>query len=146
MNAFVNQILPTILTALGAVVTAAITAAGSALVKYINRKREDVENKIGADAYNQRLSVAKEVWGVVDELFRTTPGIVKTIEAKQKAFAAELEKRIPGLTAEEIEQLRQTVAGIVNAGRDAITGTTTAAATPAAAPATTSAGSTTAAQ
>lgn len=144
----INQIVPVLVAAIFAVLTAVIKAVGDAAVKLIEKKKEAVEAKIGADTYNQRVAVAKQVWGIVDEYFRITPTVTKTIEAAQAKFTEEIKKLIPDITDEEIEHLRQAVAGEVNKGRDALTApatassasvTVSASATPA-----TSAGSTTA--
>ena len=123
----INAIVPVAITALVAVLVAGVKALGDAGVELINRKKEAVVAKIGADTYNQRLAVARQMWGAVDEEFRITPTLEKTIENKQKLFAEKIKKAIPGITDSEIEQLRQAVAGEVNKGREALTAETLAA-------------------
>lgn len=118
---FVNQLEPAVVSAALAVITAAITAAGGALVQLIGAKKAAVVQKIGVDAYNQKLTFARQAWAMVDETFRITPALQKTFAAKQEAFAAELQKLVPGVTAAEIERFRQIVAGEVNAGKAALT-------------------------
>ena len=117
----INAIVPVAITALVAVLVAGVKALGDAGVELINRKKEAVVAKIGADTYNQRLAVARQMWGAVDEEFRITPTLEKTIENKQKLFAEKIKKAIPGITDSEIEQLRQAVAGEVNKGKAALT-------------------------
>lgn len=118
---FLSQVEPAVVSAALAIITAVITAAGSAAVQFIGAKKAAVVQKIGADAYNQKLTLARQAWAMVDETFRITPALTKSIAAKQEAFAAELQKLVPGVTATEIEQFRQIVAGEVNAGREALT-------------------------
>lgn len=111
---------------------AALKAIGDAGVELINRKKDAVVAKIGADTYNHDLIVARSIWGAVDEEVRTDPELQKLasdvnarIEAKQNLFTLKMQKAIPGLTEDEIVQLRQAVAGEVNKGREALTAPTT---------------------
>jgi len=128
LQQIISAVVPVAVTALIAVLVAIVKALGDAGVQFIERKKDALEVKIGADAYNQNLAFAKAAWAIVDEKFRITPALEKTVEAKQKEFTAQLEKLIPGVTDDEIEQLRQAVAGEVNKGRAAITATQSSAA------------------
>jgi hypothetical protein len=119
-----NTIGTAALAALVAVGVAAIKAFGDAGVALIQKKKDAVVAKIGADTYNHRLTVAREMWGAVDEDIRITPTLEKTIANKQALFAQKIKQAIPGITDDEIEQLRQAVAGEVNKGREAIVGQT----------------------
>lgn len=112
---------PIIVSAAVAVITAVLGVVGAAATQWLAAKRAAIVKQIGADEYSRRLAVARNIWGVVDEEVRTHPEIAKTIEAKQEIFAAKTEQALPGITADEIERLRQTVAGIVNAGKAALT-------------------------
>ena len=116
-----NTIGTAALTALVGVAVVAIKALGEAGVELIQRKKDAIVAKISADTYNHNLEVARSVWGAVDEYFRITPSITKTIEAAQEKFAEEIRKALPEITDDEIAQLRQTVAGEVNKGKTALT-------------------------
>jgi hypothetical protein len=118
---FISTVEPTVVTALVTVCVAVVTAGGNALVKFINQKIAALQVKIGADTYNQNLTVAKNIWNTVDEYFRITPNVTKTVEAAQAKFAELIQKALPGVTDDEIEQLRQAVAGEVNKGKAALT-------------------------
>lgn len=118
----INSIVPVAIAAIVAVLVAIVKSVGNALVALIEKKAEALRVKIGADVYTQRLSFARQAWEVVDEYFRITPTVTKTIAAAQEKFAEEIKKRVPDITDEEIEQLRQAVAGEVNKGRAAIVG------------------------
>lgn len=139
----INTVMAAAVAALVAVVVAFVKAFGDAAVAYIKRKQDALVAKIGADTYQQDLAVARSVWGAVDEYFRITPTVTKTIAAAQAKFAEMIQRAIPGITDDEIEQLRQAVAGEVNKGRAALTASSTPQAVPsesgAVAPGTTSA-------
>lgn len=121
LETIVKTATPILITALLSIVTIIISALGDAAVKFVKANVEAVKLKIGEDTYNQRLSFAYQAWRVVDEYFRITPTVTKTIEAAQERFADEIRKLAPDITDDEIEQLRQAVAGQINKGRKAIT-------------------------
>ena len=116
----INAVVPVAVTALVAILTVVIKCVGDAAVAYIARKKDALVAKIGADTYQQDLAFAKAAWAIVDEHFRITPALEKTFEAKQAEFKVQIQKMIPGVTDDEIEQLRQAVAGEVNKGRAAV--------------------------
>ena len=124
----ISNIVPILATALFAVITAIVKGIGDVIIAYFSRKEKALIAKIGADTYNHDLTVARSVWGMVDEEARTNPELQKIIgnvtariQAKQKLFAEKIQKAIPGITDDEIEQLRQAVAGEINKGREALT-------------------------
>ena len=118
-----NTIGTAAVAALVTVTCVAIKSFGGALATLIGKQAAAWEVKIGADAYNHNLTVAREIWGAVDEDVRTNPELqklVSKIEVKQQLFAQKIQKAIPGLTDDEIVQLRQAVAGEVNKGKEAV--------------------------
>lgn len=120
MQEIVNQIVPAAVTAVFAVLVAVIKAVGDAMIKLIEKKKEEAESKIGVAKYHQRLEIAREIWGLVDETFRISPQLEKTVQAKQQEFSKQIKKIIPAITDEEIATLRQVVAGEINKGRGAL--------------------------
>jgi hypothetical protein len=116
-----NTILAAGLVALIGFLCAGIKAFGDVGIAYVQRKKDALIAKIGADTYDHDLTAARFVWGAVDEKFRITPTLEKTIANKQAEFATMIQKAIPGITDDEIEQLRQAVAGEVNKGREVLT-------------------------
>lgn len=121
MTEFWNAVQPTVATAVVTVVGAAITALGGMAVAVLNKWRQQVAAKIGADTYNKNLAVAKQIWGAVDEYFRITPTAEKTVESATAKFAELMRKALPSVTDDEVKQLQAVVAGQVNAGRAALT-------------------------
>lgn len=120
LQSIINQIVPVAVTAIVGVLVAIIKAVGDAAVDYIDKKKEALASQVGIDQYNSKLALAKNIWNLVDEEFRITPTLTATIEAKQKMFETEMLKVMPGLTSDEIAQLRQIIAGEINKGRDVI--------------------------
>ena len=116
----VNALVPVLITAIVAILVAVIKALGDALVGLIEKKREAVIAQIGTETYNQRLDFARSAWRMVDEYFRISPKIEKTIDAAQAKFTEYIKQYIPDITDDEIEQIRQAVAGEFNEGKEAI--------------------------
>lgn len=117
LQQIISAVVPVAVTAIVAVLVAIIKAVGDEAVSFIEKKKEAVQVKIGVDTYNQRLAFARQAWNIVDEYFRITPAVQKTVDSTGKMFADEMKKLVPSLTDDEIEQLRQAVAGEVNKGK-----------------------------
>ena len=79
-----------------------------------------ITNKIGN---SEQLTAAKEVWNIVEEKFRITENAKATLGSKMDMFDNLLLAKFPGLTKEDLENLRQSIAGEVNKGKEAITDT-----------------------
>jgi len=121
MNEIINAVQPAVASAATLILTAVISAVGAKLVALINRRKEKVVAEIGTAEYNRKLGIAKQVWGAVDEYFRVTSNVQKTVDTASRKFAEMMYKALPGVTADEIKQLQAVVAGEVNAGRAALT-------------------------
>jgi len=121
LNQIASAVEPIIISAAVVVLTALIGIIGDAIVHFINVKKAALIQKIGVDKYNSNLQVAREVWGVVDEHFRINAELTKTAETAAVKFQDEILRKIPGLTVDEIDHLRQAVAGEVNKGKAAVT-------------------------
>ncbi len=115
-----NEIMGTIDSAAVAVLIAIIGYVGNKLVQFIGQKKSALASKMGVAEYNHKLSIAKQCWKAVDEIFRITPELTKTQATATAHFAALMKERIPGLTDDEIKQLQAVVAGEINAGRTAV--------------------------
>jgi hypothetical protein len=116
----IDALVPILITVIVAIFTAAIKAVGDAGINLINEKAAAVKAKARQDKWNHWMSLSQTAWNIVDEKFRITPNLDKTIATKQAEFETQIKKLIPGITATEIEQLRQAVAGEVNKGKAAI--------------------------
>jgi hypothetical protein len=115
-----NQILEALATAFVAILLAVISFVGAKVTSYLSAKKAAIIAKAGADKYNAELQVAESVFGIVDEYFRITPSVTATVDNKINMFQTEILKKCPYLTQDEIDHLRQAVAGAVNEGKDVI--------------------------
>jgi hypothetical protein len=120
ISEIIKNVVPVVITGVVAIFVALIKTVANEVVDYIGAKKEAVAVKVGVDKYNANLEVAKNIYKLVDEHFRISAQVTTTIEEKQKLFEEEIKKAIPYITDEEIVQLRQTIAGIVNVGKVAI--------------------------
>lgn len=120
LQTIINTAEPILIAAVVGILTTIITVVGNAVIKLVTAKIEAVKVKVGADKLDASLKAAKAAYAIVDEKFRITPALTKTIASAQAMFAIEIKKLIPAVTDTEIESLRQAVAGEVNAGKAAI--------------------------
>lgn len=128
LQQIINGVVPTLITAIIAVLVAIIKSVGDAVIpvitQYINQKKDLVIQQKGIEKYNSELQIGRQVWGIVEEYFRVN-GIDKTIEDAQTKFKEEILKKIPYLTDDEIKFIEQAIAGEINKGKEAINTTTT---------------------
>ena len=121
LNQIINTAVSIAVAAIAAILTAIIKVVGNNVVDYIQAKKGSIAVKTGIDKYNATLQKAKSIWAIVDEEFRITPTLEKTIENKQEMFDKLLKSKIPTLTDNEIADIRQAIAGEVNKGKEVIT-------------------------
>lgn len=122
LSSILSQMAPTIaILAVGFLIKDVLPLVADAAVSYLRKKEEAIANKVGIDTYNANLEKAKNVWNEVEEEFRITPALNKTIEVAQSLFRQKLLSIAPVLTPDEIDHLRQVVAGEVNKGREVLT-------------------------
>ena len=121
LNQIVNIIVPIIVTAIAGILVSIIKVVGDNAISYISTKKDAVATKVGIDKYNSTLQKAKSVWAIVDEEFRITPTLEKTVQNKQDMFDKLLKAKIPALTDNEIADVRQTIAGEFNKGKEVVT-------------------------
>lgn len=124
LQQIINGVVPTLITAIIAVLVAIIKSVGDAVIQYMNQKKDLVIQQKGIEKYNSELQIGRQVWGIVEEYFRVN-GIDKTIEDAQTKFKEEILKKIPYLTDDEIKFIEQAIAGEINKGKEAINTTTT---------------------
>lgn len=118
MENILSQLAPYVIAAIVAVIARVIQLVGTALIDFIEKKKEEVIKRIGQTKYEESKSIAFTVWNIVEEHFRVTSFIGDSIQLKIAMFDKLLLEKVPGLTESEISYLRQGVAGIVNAGKE----------------------------
>lgn len=114
LNDLINALTPVFIGFVVAVLAAVIKAVSTALIAYIEAKKEKVVNDIVKGKHEAQFKTAMEVWQIVDEHFRVSKAIGDTIQLKINMFNDLLLEKIPGLKQADIDYLRQTVAGEVN--------------------------------
>lgn len=94
------------------------------ILKLIIKVLESKLQKIGLEEKiiknKQYIDVAKQVWNIVEENFRITESVEKKLSSKADEFNKIMLDKFPELTISDISELRQSVAGEVNKGRDDI--------------------------
>lgn len=68
----------------------------------------------------QYIDVAKQVWNIVEENFRITESVEKKLSSKADEFNKIMIDKFPELTISDISELRQSIAGEVNKGKEAV--------------------------
>lgn len=122
----ISQIAPIAATAITAILCIVIRQVGKAGIDLLVTKKKETDQKIEVNGYKSNVDKAFEVWKIVDDKFRLTQNAMEIFESKEKLFEQILLQRIPGLTQKNIDDLRDTVSGEVNKGREALIVDTTA--------------------
>lgn len=84
----------------------------------IKLQKSGLEEKIIKN--KQYIDVAKQVWNIVEENFRITESVEKKLSSKADEFNKIMLDKFPELTISDISELRQSIAGEVNKGKDAV--------------------------
>lgn len=121
LNELSSQIVPIAVTAILGILTAFTKTIVDNVVDLIIINKKSAEQKAGVDKAKDIENTAYKIWLQVDEHFRISQFIGDTIAAKQDMFDRLLLEKVPGLTKQQIENLRQSIAGEVNKGREKIT-------------------------
>ncbi len=116
----ISQIAPIGATAITAILVVIIKTIGGATVEVLAQKKEQIEQAIKANGHEQDLQIAKEVWNIVEEKFRITENAETLLSSKADEFNKLLLQKIPGLSQQNIDDLRQAIAGEINAGKAAV--------------------------
>lgn len=66
------------------------------------------------------IAEAKKIWNIVDENFRISATVEEKLKSKVDEFNAALLRKFPELGQEDIDNLRQSIAGEVNQGKQAV--------------------------
>ena len=119
----INQIVPIIIAGIVAILVKSITVIGDTAIQTIAKKKEEIEQNIKVSGHKEQLTAAKDVWNIVEEKFRITENALSVLGSKADMFDELLIKKIPGLTKEELSDLRQSIAGEANKGKAALTDT-----------------------
>lgn len=81
-------------------------------------KKSGLEEKIIKN--KQYIDAAKQVWNIVEENFRITESVEKKVSSKADEFNKMMMDKFPELSISDISELRQSIAGEVNKGKEAV--------------------------
>ena len=113
----INQIAPIAATAIVAILVGIIKQVGSAAIEFFVTKKKEVEQNIKISGHEEELNIAKEVWNIIEEKFRITENAAQILSSKADEFDKLLLQRIPGLSVQNLDDLRQAIAGEYNKGK-----------------------------
>ena len=113
----INQIAPIAATAIVAILVAIIKQVGNAAIEFFVTKKKEVEQNIKISGHEEELNTAKEVWNIIEEKFRITENATQILSSKADEFDKLLLQRIPGLSVQNLDDLRQAIAGEYNKGK-----------------------------
>lgn len=68
----------------------------------------------------QYIDVAKQVWNIVEENFRIIESVEKKLSSKAYEFDKIMIDKFPELSQADVKELRQSIAGEVNKGKEAV--------------------------
>lgn len=121
LREILNQVAPIVINFIISILGIIITVVGTYVINFIKLKNDELIRTIGVSTYNSDKTLALDIWNIVNEHFRIQQSIECCTENKIKMFNDELKKKCPYITQEEIDFLRQTIAGEVNKCKSIVT-------------------------
>jgi len=70
--------------------------------------------------YQSYITLGKGIWNKIDEDFRISDTVEKKITSKADEFDKALLAKFPELTQDDVAELRQSIAGEVNVGKEVV--------------------------
>ena len=117
MDKILEPILGAIAIGITGILVAIIKSVGDVAIEYIVKKKQVVEQRLQLDKHVEEVETAKQVWNIVEEKYRITDNIKDLAKSKADEFDKLLLEKIPYLTKDEVNQLRQALAGEINKGK-----------------------------
>ncbi|WP_349406352.1 cobalt ABC transporter permease [Clostridium perfringens] len=113
-DVLLNQIGPVVIAAVIGIIAVIIKSVGDVVIQLINKKKEEVEQQLELNKHEKEIRVAKEIWNIVEENFRLKDKIEELAKSKADEFDKLLLEKIPYLTKNEVNDIRQAIAGEIN--------------------------------
>jgi len=110
MNYFSSMLYPILFTFL----TGFSAYLGKELLKFSPKLVDYLTAKVGLANYEKTKAIAWDIWNVIEEHFRLSQTIENKVQAKVTMFETLIKQKVPGITADEIETIRQAIAGEFN--------------------------------
>lgn len=114
----VNNIVNAATPIIGTIITGVATW-------FLAKANKLIKAKISTENYTKLKNVGQNAWYIVEEYFRLHPELKTSMESKAIVFATEVRKKIPYVTDEELETLRQALAGEINKDKPISSNTST---------------------
>lgn len=73
--------------------------------------------KVSQSEYSEIIKKAYDIWKLVDENFRIEAKVIESFKSKADYFDSLLLKEFPSLTQDDVDNIRQIIAGTVNADK-----------------------------
>ncbi|SFU81553.1 hypothetical protein SAMN04487886_11844 [Clostridium sp. DSM 8431] len=118
MEQIINGVMPAVTAALVGVIIVIIKNVGDALINLAEVKAKELGQKYKLDKYSELINTAKDIWNIVEEKYRITENVEELVESKAAMFDRLLLAKVPELKEEQIEEIRQTLAGEFNKGKE----------------------------
>ncbi len=116
MNQFIVQVVPVLQTALVAILIALIGYIGQAIVKVVPKLVDLTVAKIGLTKYTKTKAIATDIFNKVNEDGR----LGTLVNSKSDTFVALIKTKIPSITDEDIDLLKQSLSGEYNKDKAAV--------------------------
>jgi hypothetical protein len=110
LKQFLDGVMPIITQAIISILGILATFAIAQFSKYLTTKKESLVRKMGADQYSFYQSLAEAVYYGVEQQLKKAPGADKKAEFDKRLLA-----KLPGLTQEDLDHLRESIVGKVKA-------------------------------
>lgn len=120
METIINGVMPAITAAFVGVIIVIIKNVGDALINLAEVKAKELSQKYKLDKYSELINTAKDIWNIVEEKYRITENVEELVESKANMFDRLLLKKVPTLTQEQLNDIRQALAGEFNKGKKVI--------------------------
>lgn len=110
-----NELTKIIDTAAVTILTAVITALIGVGISYLQKAKEALVKKIGAQQYNADRMIALNIYHQVEQQFKGLSGVA---DEKSKEFDNLVSKLLPWLTPAEVEHYKESIVGEINSKID----------------------------
>ena len=101
-----DQIMPILTQAIVSVLGVIISVIATKAVGYLNVKKQEIVEKIGANKYNLSVSIAEAIFYGIEQEMKSATGNEKRFEFNKRIAA-----KIPWVSADDIDHLREAIVG-----------------------------------
>ncbi|MGL5414593.1 MAG: hypothetical protein ACRDDY_13335 [Clostridium sp.] len=110
----IREVTPIIVTILMGIITYLVKVIGNSIIKYLAKKEEVLEKELGKKKFETAMNIGKMIWSEIEEEYRLNPNLKSNAEGKIIEFNRKLHSKMNCLTFDEIDEVRQAIAGEFN--------------------------------